>query len=608
MFGPQNQTDSGTGKSTLGNELNTNLNSIIKKTGLITVDGVASTPDQSGLDRLIDKLFITVPSSEPLHNYALANALKIMIALRPDQKQAMVDELAMRYWKEADRDPRHRPLMAELIRNAGLSDDVGAALDKLAAQNPQDAALNAQHDAGGNQTTLSAGDQVRGISLPSIFPDREAFDAALGVLNPYLNSPANSPDHHGNFSIETVKTLSQMPLDDPRWADNSIFGEPVDVEQRQTIKDAATTVLLPKNAAALSEIVGADGIFKDDNVKAWRANYANHAKQADGKIDSFSQGGIGDCFLLSVVNAVAKTPEGRQQIRNSISKNESNGTYSIQLAGDPNKTVFTVTQAEIDAAHAKGTSSSGDADMIAFELGIEKYKQLHGATIADGGIPADIIKLITGREGITTSSAESSMKSIVDAEADGDGFAMTLACGVTLDGKPVAFGDSASVGGHAFAVTSIDKTTQIATVENPWDTSKPYKISVKDLASFGYLDYLPPPDGATAAATAKTDAQESAKSAAKWDAEAHAQAAIAAGPNVSGDRSLAAAAAAHVAAVKAAEASDKAQRAAAVPGAGPEAAAAAKAAAASAASAKSADAAAKAASKKAALEDENARS
>ena len=115
VFGPQNQTDSGTGKCTLGNELNTNLNSIIKKTGLITVDGVASTPDQSGLDRLIDKLFITVPSSEPLHNYALANALKMMIALRPDQKQAMVDELAMRYWKEADRDPRHRPLMAELI-------------------------------------------------------------------------------------------------------------------------------------------------------------------------------------------------------------------------------------------------------------------------------------------------------------------------------------------------------------------------------------------------------------------------------------------------------------------------------------------------------------
>ena len=395
-----------------------------------------------------------------------------------------------------------------------------------------------------------------------------------------------------------------MPLNDPRWEDNSIFGEPVETGQRQAIKDAATTVLLPKNAAVLSEIVGADGMFKDDNVKAWRANYANHAKQADGKIDSFSQGGIGDCFLLSAVNAVAKTPEGRQQITNSISKNESNGTYSIQLAGDPNKTVFTVTQAEIDAAHAKGASSSGDADMIAFELGIEKYVQLHGATTKNGGYPTDIIKLITGRnEAITTTSAEKSMTSIADAEADSDGFAMTLCCGVTRDGKPVANGDPASVGRHAFAVTSIDKTTQIATVENPWDTSKPYKISVKDLASFGELNYLPSPGGATAAATAKTDAQEGAKSAALSDTEAHAQAAIAAGPNVSGDRSLTAAAAAHVAAVKAAEASDKAQRAAAVPGAGPEAAAAAKAAAASAASAKSADAAAKAASKKAALED-----
>lgn len=137
--------------------------------------------------------------------------------------------------------------------------------------------------------------------------------------------------------------------------DESIFGVPVEMGQRQTTKDAATTVLLLQNAPVLSEIVGADGMFNDDRIKAWKTNYANRANQPDGRIDAFSQGGIGDCFLLSAVNDMAKTPEGRRQIQNSISNNQNNGSYSIQLAGDPNKTVFTVTQAEVDAARAKGT-------------------------------------------------------------------------------------------------------------------------------------------------------------------------------------------------------------------------------------------------------------
>ena len=69
--------------------------------------------------------------------------------------------------------------------------------------------------------------------------------------------------------------------------------------------------------------------------------------------------------------------------------------------------------------------------MIAFELGIEKYEQLHGATTKNGGYPTDIMKLITGRnKAITTTSAEKCMTSIADAEADSDGFAMTLCCAV----------------------------------------------------------------------------------------------------------------------------------------------------------------------------------
>ena len=603
------QTGDNAGASSLPPAINLSLDSIIGDIDInISSDGpviqpAAVTPAE--IDKALDDLSAAAPGNVKQQALRLGRTLKSVIAARPELKQVLVDMLAQRYRQAGAEDPSHRPRMAEVIRLAGLSEDVGTALDQLAAQYPKDANLNAQHDFGGNQTTLSAADQVRGKSLPSNLPDRNAFNDALGVLNPYLNSPANAAAHHGSFSADTVKTLSTMALDDPRWEDNTLFAQPVPVAQRQTIQNAASTVLLPKNAQLVSQVVNADGIFTDANIKTWRTNHAKQATEADGKIGTFSQGGIGDCAVLSVINAVAKSPEGRQLIEDSIS--HSDGVYSIQLAGDPDKTVFTVTQAEVDSALADGSASSGDADMIAFELAIEKYKNLHGQTAKDGNYPADVVKLVTGRASVTASNAEA-MALIADAETDADGFTMTLACGVNADGKPVALTDPTSVGPHAFAVRSIDKTTGIATIENPWDTTKPYKMPVKDLASFGYVDYLPAPGGTTSADTARKDAHAGAKSAAQWDAEANGYAAIASDPNVPAGRRVAAAAHAHEAAVRADKASQKAQLAAGVPGAGPEAAAAAKAAAASAADARvTAAKAAKvtAADKKAAIENRN---
>lgn len=561
---------------------------------------------KSWVDNLLDRILNAPPSEVRQSSIDSGNALKSIIASHPDQTQAIIAELAQRYLNAGAETAAHRPLMAELIRNAGLSNDVGKVLDQLAAANPQDTDLNAQHDSGGNQTTLSAADQVRGQSLPSIFPDRNAFGDALRILNPFLNSRANFPDHHGDFSTETVKSLSQMPLDDPGWDNGTVFGEPVPAAQRQTVKDAAATVLLPKNAQVLGEIVGADGTFHDASINAWLTNTVNHATQADGIIESFSQGRPGDCFLLSAVNAVANSPEGRQQIEHSISKN--NGTYSIQLAGDPDHTVFKVTQAEVDAAPGNKTSSHGDADVIAFELGIEKYRTLHGETTRDGGNPADIIQLVSGRPDIKTVSKENATPIIEQAAADSGGLTMTLACGVNKDGQPVAFDDRHSLGNHIFAVKSIDLKAGLATIENPWDTTKPRQIAIADLANFGCLSYLAPPSGTNDAAAANTEAVAQAKLAAQGDALANAHAENACASNATADVANAAASAAAEAAAEAAAASQKAQLAAAVPGVGSDATQQATAAAASAADAKvAADRAAEGA-KQTALQESNASS
>ena len=534
---------------------------------------------KSKVNGLLDDLLNAPPGEIQQRSVDTGKTLKSMIAAHPERKQAIVDALAQRYWKAGAETSAHRPLMTELMRDAGLSEDVGAALDTLAAANPQDSNLNAQHDSSGHQTTLSAADQVRGKSLPSIFPDRDAFGAALDVLGPWLTKPAKQREQYGNFSTATVAAVATMPLDDPRWDDGTIFSGKVPAAQRQTIKDAAATVTAPKNSALLGEVAGPDGMLSNTRIAAWKAQ---QAAGADGRINAFSQGGIGDCFLLSAVNAISKSPEGKRQIEKSISKQD--GVYSIQLAGDPDHTVFTVTQAEVDAAQKNHTSSTGDADMIAFELGIEKYQQLHGATTKKGGAPEDILRLVTGRtDRVAAQGVEKTMPLINQAAAQSNGFTMTACCGVNGQGEPVALDDPTSVAGHAFAVTSIDLKTGLATLENPWDSSRPRTISVANLAAWAHLDYLPP-RGADAAETASAAAQ----SAAGYDAEANAQAVVACGPRETSKSADAAAKKAAEAAANAAKASNEAQAAAALPDAGPEAIASAKAAAASAADAKAA--------------------
>ena len=82
----------------------------------------------------------------------------------------------------------------------------------------------------------------------------------------------------------------------------------------------------------------------------------------------------GDCWLLSDINALNQTDWGKQVIKNAIvpDKDGSNGV-TVKFKGSPSpQKNFHISAEEIQKAKNSGEYSSGDDDMMAFELATEK--------------------------------------------------------------------------------------------------------------------------------------------------------------------------------------------------------------------------------------------
>ncbi len=86
------------------------------------------------------------------------------------------------------------------------------------------------------------------------------------------------------------------------------------------------------------------------------------------------QGQTGDCWLLTAINSLNMSENGRVLLSNAITDNQD-GTYTVDLKGT-GKT-YTVTNKEIMDAKNSNKYSSGDSDIILFELAYEKALKKH---------------------------------------------------------------------------------------------------------------------------------------------------------------------------------------------------------------------------------------
>lgn len=95
--------------------------------------------------------------------------------------------------------------------------------------------------------------------------------------------------------------------------------------------------------------------------------------KADGKIDEFVQGSIGDCWLLSAINGLKRHPKGREILEKSLFVDKDNN-ITVTLQGP--KKQYTFTKEQIDSVLNKSDYyySTGDRDVLAIEMAIEKFK------------------------------------------------------------------------------------------------------------------------------------------------------------------------------------------------------------------------------------------
>lgn len=127
-----------------------------------------------------------------------------------------------------------------------------------------------------------------------------------------------------------------------------------------TRKYIQVNVATPESEAKKLEAAKAEQIKKEEFT----------ASRANGVLESFSQDGKGDCWLISSLKALNNSEVGRATLKECISA-DSNGNVTVNLKG-VDKT-YTVTADEINQVINEGNSAVGDKDAVAIELAFEKY-------------------------------------------------------------------------------------------------------------------------------------------------------------------------------------------------------------------------------------------
>lgn len=215
----------------------------------------------------------------------------------------------------------------------------------------------------------------------------------------------------------------------------------------------------------------------------------------DGKIDPTKQGATGDCWLLSGVNALSYTEEGRNMIKDSLEYGDD-GLVRVHLKGI--ESICVITPEEIAATKGSSQYSSGDDDMIIFELAIEKVLDdiaegrialdssaapwfiedqsrlsttTRGKSSTNGGYTNELIYLLTGKVGEYSNDKDKKNEFLDRFQQNGNkDFALGAGLAEEIEVQDANGNNIKLAGHHAYAVKSVNGDT--VTITNPWDSSK----------------------------------------------------------------------------------------------------------------------------------------
>lgn len=198
----------------------------------------------------------------------------------------------------------------------------------------------------------------------------------------------------------------------------------------------------------------------------------------DGKIDNFSQGRTGDCWLLSGLDAINRV--NSNVIKKSISQ-DIEGNVIVSFKGTKQK--YKVTPQEI--YDSKGRLSEGDDDVRAIELATEKYRaklakkgefvpyvrdkeKIDPKSPTNLGTGGETYMLLTGDKGgcVNKEMRETFLNMM---QKNPKSFAAIAHFKEKKDGV---------ITHHGYSIKSVDD--EYVTIINPWDSKKEIKIKKKD--------------------------------------------------------------------------------------------------------------------------------
>jgi len=188
--------------------------------------------------------------------------------------------------------------------------------------------------------------------LNSANSEKSSAESALASAQSELTAAEQSQNNNKNNN-----TLSDNKDDD-------VKNNPFSANKDENPYSTTTRTYIDEDGSIVVETVTDD----DDSDEEIDIN---------GEIDKiFNQNDLGDCGLLSSINALASTVKGAEDIKNSIettTDENGNTVYNVTFAG-VNET-YTVSEDEIKNAKSSADGrqySTGDDDMTLMELAVEK--------------------------------------------------------------------------------------------------------------------------------------------------------------------------------------------------------------------------------------------
>ncbi|MCR5260893.1 MAG: hypothetical protein K6C94_03555 [Candidatus Gastranaerophilales bacterium] len=182
-------------------------------------------------------------------------------------------------------------------------------------------------------------------------------------------------DSNGNEMSTTYgyksKSVTEVKYDSDGREVNYKYDDPDNKKDytRETTyaDDGSKTVTKKEYIATTTSEYAADGNLKSEDIKY---NY-----NSDGKIDATRQQSIGDCWVLSAVNALNESEDGKKILSDSIQHNDD-GSVTVKLKG-LNKEYTYSAEEIIDNKYQSPNKhyATGDTDMNLFEKAIGDYRQ-----------------------------------------------------------------------------------------------------------------------------------------------------------------------------------------------------------------------------------------